>query len=234
MAESTDPPFIVVGAGVAGLVTARELALAGHSVLVLEATDRIGGTVARHVVGGLALDAGAESFATRGGTVAALLTDLGLGDDVVLPLAEGAWLQPASGTAFRLPQNSLLGIPGTPLAPDVVTAIGVEAAEQAERDRELAPSFASDATTLGDLVRRRMGPAVVDQLVRPIVSNVQGVDPDELSLDAAAPGLRGAVARTGSLAAAVTELRASSARAGSAVAGICYGLVEPADRKSVV
>src|SRR4051794_26539347 len=36
---------IVIGAGVAGLAAARELRLRGHSVLVLEARDRIGGRV---------------------------------------------------------------------------------------------------------------------------------------------------------------------------------------------
>lgn len=229
MTGKASPEFIVVGGGVAGLVTARRLALAGRSVLVLESTDRLGGTVSSHVVGGLTLDAGAESFATRGGTVRALVDELGLGGDVVQPLAEGAWLQPATGSAFRLPQNSLLGIPGSPSADDVRRAIGAEASATADADRLMPGSFASDAKTLGELVRRRMGADVLDRLVRPIVRNVQGVDPDALPLDAAAPALRAALVRTGSLAAAVTELRASSARAGSAVAGIRGGVFRIAD-----
>jgi choline dehydrogenase-like flavoprotein len=43
---------VVVGAGFAGLSAAREIALAGRSVLVLEARDRVGGRVVNHPLGG--------------------------------------------------------------------------------------------------------------------------------------------------------------------------------------
>lgn len=52
---------IVIGAGLAGLAAARELAAAGHAVLVLEARDRIGGRVwTRHLWPDLPLDWGAS------------------------------------------------------------------------------------------------------------------------------------------------------------------------------
>jgi monoamine oxidase len=50
MAEAAD--VVVVGAGLAGLATARDLTAAGRSVLVLEARDRVGGRIVSQDIGG--------------------------------------------------------------------------------------------------------------------------------------------------------------------------------------
>ena len=220
---------IVVGAGIAGLVAARRLVLGGRAVIVLEASDRAGGQVARHTVGGLDLDAGAESFATRGGTVAELAGRLGLEDDIVLPAELPAWLYRADGTAMPLPATSLLGIPSVPLARDVIDAIGLRAALRASLDLLMPSPVGAKSETLGELVRRRMGPAVLEQLVAPVVRGVHSANPDDLALDRAAPGLRSALSRQGSLSHAVASLRERSP-AGSQVAGIRGGVAELVDR----
>ena len=215
--------IFVVGGGVAGLVAARTLVLEGAEVTLLEASDRLGGTVTSHEVGGLTLDAGAESFATRRGTVAALATSLGLAADVVEPNPAGAWLQRTDGSTVPLPATNLLGIPGVPLASDVLSAIGARAAFRAQLDQLMPGTVGARSTTLGELVRRRMGRGVLDALVTPIVQGIHSRHPDELDLDRVAPGLRAALLREGSLARAVRELR-GSATAGAAVNGIRGGV----------
>ncbi|MDR7111463.1 oxygen-dependent protoporphyrinogen oxidase [Microbacterium trichothecenolyticum] len=213
--------FSVVGGGVAGLVVARRLAASGASVTVWEASDHFGGTVARHEVGGLALDAGAESFAVRGGAVRALLVDLGLAGDIVGPAPGPAWLQPATGDAVPLPATALLGIPADPLADDVVRVVGLAAAERAVALD--ARPVGEVPAMLGPLVRERLGAEVLDRLVAPVVHGVHSQHPDQLPVARAHPGLADAVANAGSLGGAVARLRAA-APPGAAVAGIRGGI----------
>ncbi|MFC8683110.1 protoporphyrinogen/coproporphyrinogen oxidase [Microbacterium ureisolvens] len=213
--------FSVVGGGVGGLVVARRLAASGATVTLFEASDHLGGTVARHEVGGIGLDAGAESFAVRGGGVSALLGELGMQEDIVAPAPGPAWLQPVTGTAVPLPATALLGIPSDPLADDVVRVVGLAAAEQAAlldaRPVDDVPA------TLGALVRGRMGDDMVDLLVAPVVHGVHSQHPDELAVARAHPGLADAVVSAGSLGGAVARLRAA-APPGAAVAGIRGGI----------
>jgi len=226
--ESSLPPLVVVvGGGMAGLVAARELAVGGARVLLLEASEHLGGKVARHTVAGIELDAGAESFATRRDTVAAFARGLGLGDDIVQPNGVGAWLKPVDGAAVPLPRAGILGIPGTPMAADVIEVVGLRGALRAQLDSLLGYRGAKERT-LGGLVRKRMGAAVLEKLVAPITLGVHSRHPDELDVDTVAPGLRSALLSTVSLAQAVQKLRAA-APAGAAVAGIDGGIARLAE-----
>ncbi|OMH29032.1 hypothetical protein BKD30_01415 [Tersicoccus phoenicis] len=217
----------VIGAGVAGLLVAERAVAAGLDVLVLDAAAVAGGCVARHEVAGLALDAGAESFATRVPAVADLARDLGLEADIVAPDPTGAWIAHRDGT-WPLPRAGLLGIPTDLDDPALRAALGPAALDRVRRDAidpipaELRPGAAAP-TSLGELVRRRMGEQVLDRLVRPIVSGVHAADPDQLDPQTVAPGLLAAMADTGSLAAGVARLR-GTAKAGSAVASIRGGM----------
>jgi len=215
-------PIVVVGGGVAGLVAARRLALGGAEVTLLEASSQLGGTVAFHTVGGLILDSGAESFATRRGTVEALLTELGLAPAIVAPASGPAWLY-RSGGPVELPVTSLLGIPAVPLAADVISVVGTAGAFRAYLDTLLPGTYGARSKTLGELVRKRMGAQLLDKLVAPVTLGVHSRHPNDLDLDRITPGLRGALRSEGSLGRAVRSIR-ESAPAGSAVMGISGGV----------
>lgn len=219
---SVPDDVIVVGGGIAGLVAARELAIGGVTVTLCEASAHLGGRVARHTVAGIDLDAGAESFATRGGTVAQFLAELDLGRAIVAPSGAGAWLQTARGPALPMPTTGVLGIPARPLARDVIAAAGLIGALRAQADVLLPRGVGATASTLGELVRARMGHRILDRLVAPVVTGIHSRSPDTLEADVVAPGLRDAVAKTGSLARAVRSVR--QATPGSAVAGLRGGM----------
>ncbi|MGN8050420.1 protoporphyrinogen/coproporphyrinogen oxidase [Curtobacterium sp. 22159] len=219
---------VVVGGGVAGLVAARDLAKGGAHVVLVEASDVLGGMIRRHTVAGLDLDMGADSFATRNDAVGRLAIELGLGNEVTTPDPRGAWLMTRDGRTFPIPQTGLLGIPGSPMAADVLAVVGQRAALRAQMDSLLPSPVGSKATSLGAMVRTRMGAQVLDDLVVPIVAGVHSTHPDRLDPDRVAPGLRAAMLREGSLARAVLALRAR-ATAGSAVQGIRGGIVRLVD-----
>ena len=70
---------VVVGAGLAGLSAARAIARAGHSVVVLEARERVGGrTWNRPIAGGSYIDAGAEFVGPTQDRIKALAKAVGV------------------------------------------------------------------------------------------------------------------------------------------------------------
>jgi oxygen-dependent protoporphyrinogen oxidase len=211
----------VIGGGVSGLVAARELALAGMQVVLLEADDRLGGRVRSETIAGATIDIGAEAFATRGGGVAELLAELGLGGEIVSPAPLGSWVVAGSG-AVPLPAAGTIGIPATPLSRDAVRALGRAGALRAAAE-PLLPRAVGRGGSLADLVEARLGRRVLERLVRPVVLGVYSTDPADMTIGSVA-GLEAAFERRGSLVAAARDLRGSRTAAGGAVAGLRAGM----------
>lgn len=232
-AHAHEKHVVVVGGGVAGLIAAWECAKVGMRVTVLEAGERPGGVLRSAEVGGVVLDLGAESFATRGGHVRALIDELGLSDDVVAPGtgAGGAWVAGVPGVgAAPLPKGGVLGIPANPFADDVRRILGWGGAWRAYLDRLKPVLTIGHEHSLGRLVRSRLGEKALDRLVAPVTTGVYSAHPDDIDPDVAAPGLNAALTRTGSLTGAVADLAGARTSApGGAVLGLRGGMARLAD-----
>ena len=214
---------VVVGGGVAGLVAARCLTQRGANVVVVEASDVIGGALRSAELGSVRVDVGAEAFAVTRPEALALIDELGLGDRIIRPRRSDSHIL-TDGGAFAMP-HALLGIPTDLSAPEVLAIIGKAAVADAKRrDCEPLPARIDPQITLGALARLRMGDAVVARLVAPVVGGVHAIDPDLVEADAVAPGLITALGSHGSLATAAASLRSASGIPGAAVAGLDGGM----------
>ncbi|MDP2014173.1 MAG: protoporphyrinogen oxidase [Actinomycetota bacterium] len=214
---------VIVGGGAGGLMAALEASNAGHSVLLLEAGNRLGGAVQGVSLGGVTVDVGAESYAITRPDTSALIEQLGLTHLSVEPRRSDSRLVVPHGT-FAMP-HALLGIPTNPLAPEVVAIIGKDAAElAAQLDEQQVPKEWDPALTLGALVRQRLGDAVADLITTPVVGGVHALHPDLAEAEAISPGITSATVKHGGLANAAMAMRSASGIPGSAIRGLRGGM----------
>lgn len=212
----------VIGGGIAGLIAAWELSRNGIDVALFERAARLGGRVCSGEIDGLRFDLGPESYATRGGEVERLLTDLGLSDQITTTSGGRSWVI-GDGRAAPLPAAVAIGIPARPMSAEVRRVIGSWGALRCAIEPWLPRSVGRREATLGGLVRARLGQRTLDRLVAPVVRGIYSANPHDLPV-AAVPGLANIYAERGSLRAAARKQRGSERASGSAVAGIRGGI----------
>lgn len=178
------PQVVVVGAGIAGLAAAH--ALRGLDVLVVDGAAHVGGRLRTSAVAGIDVDEGAESFLARRPEAVDLAAAVGLGDQLVHPAttSAGVW---ARDSLRPIPPRTVFGVPSTLRALDgILTPVEVM---RAAADLVLPPGGGDADESVGSLVGRRLGRAVVDRLVDPLLGGVYAGRADELSVRATVPAL---------------------------------------------
>ncbi|MEV4686376.1 protoporphyrinogen/coproporphyrinogen oxidase [Microbacterium sp. LWH3-1.2] len=214
---------VVIGGGIAGLVAAWECAKVGMAVTLVEASDRLGGTIGSVRIAGLDLETGVTCWSTRGGAVRALVDEVLPDAAIVRPRDEREWIAGLpKGAAAPLPAEQVLGIPANPWDESVRRVIGWGGAWRAYVDRLRPPLTIGAQRSLGRLVHGRMGDRVLERLVAPLTIDRFGLDPVDVDVEIAAPGLSNALTRTGWLGGAVADVRVDAAA--SSIEGLDGGM----------
>jgi protoporphyrinogen/coproporphyrinogen III oxidase len=199
------PTVVVVGGGISGLSAAWELASCsapGTRIVVLEASDRVGGLLQSESIGGRQVDVGADAFLARRPEAIELCRELEISSELVSPASSNAAVW-SRGAIRRLPEGLVLGVP-TRIGPlsrsSVVSALGAARAAldlvmPARRERSASPPDRS----VGEIVSRRLGDQVSDHLTGPLVGGINAGNANELSAEAVFPALIEAARQGGSL-----------------------------------
>ena len=179
----------VIGGGITGLVAAREAALAGARVSLVE-PGRLGGKVRSSPFDGGELDEGADAFLARVPEGIDLCRALGIEGDLVAPSARRAYVW-SRGALRLLPEGQVLGVPTDV---DELAASGILSEAGVARVAAAPPLVAPEGdVAIGEVMRAHLGDEAAERLVDPLVGGINAGDTDALSLAATVPQLDVAV-----------------------------------------
>jgi oxygen-dependent protoporphyrinogen oxidase len=184
----------VIGGGVAGLAAAHravELARERHvdvELTLVEARDRLGGTIETEHVDGFLVESGPDSFISEKPWALALCRRLGLENRLVRTddrfRRTFVW---HGGRLHPLPDGFQLLAP-TRIAPFVTSSLFSWPGKlRMALDLVLPRGAPGGDETLGAFVRRRLGREALERVAQPLVAGIYTADPDELSLGATMP-----------------------------------------------
>jgi len=180
---------VVIGAGMSGLACAW--ALRGKAeVVVLEASDRVGGNVRTASQDGFVMDAGPDAWVTTKPEATALAREIGLDDEMIGTRPEFRRVYVAWKSRLHpMPEGVVLGVP-TRITPMVATRLfSLRGKARMGLELFVPPKKwdGDDDESIGAFVERRLGREATDRLAAPLLGGIFAGDAQKLSIRAAFP-----------------------------------------------
>ncbi|MBI3551826.1 MAG: protoporphyrinogen oxidase [Elusimicrobia bacterium] len=194
--SSSSPRVVILGAGITGLAAAYELHKRAArdrrklEIVVLEASNRVGGKVMTETKDGVVFELGPDSFITAKPDALALVRELGLSGELVKTnesqktiyvLSHGK-LEPLPEGMTLLPSRVLPFLTTRLLSWKAKLRLALEPFIPAARE-ELDES-------LGSFVRRRLGREALEKIAAPMLAGIYAGDPEQMSLQSTFPQLK--------------------------------------------
>jgi oxygen-dependent protoporphyrinogen oxidase len=224
---SSPRKVVVIGGGIAGLAAAHRLAVLAHkngrplSIVLLEAGDRLGGTIMTYNLQNMIIDLGPDMFLADKPAVMELINELGLSHRMVAPnkkhqrtfVARGDKLYPLPSGFFMMAPTQMLPF----VTSDLFSTSGKL---RILKDLVIPPAPEESDESLTQFVERRLGHEALERVIQPLVGGIYTGDPDKLSVKAALPRIWNLEKKYGSLIRGL----ASTAGKKQGESGARYGL----------
>lgn len=192
------PPrrIAVVGGGITGLTAALRLAEGARrdaqlSVVLLEATDRLGGKIATESVDGFLVEGGPDTFLARKPEGIALCRELGIAHELIPtdPTRRRSFVR-RGRKLYALPEG-MSGLVPAKLGPLFLSGVLSPAGKVRAAAEPFIPKRTTDEDeSVASFVRRRLGAETYERLVEPLVCGIHAGDGEQLSVQAVAGTLR--------------------------------------------
>lgn len=209
---------LVIGGGISGLTTAFHLARSGRRVAVLEASERVGGSIETWTDGAWRFEMGPNTVVENDESVGRLIRDCGLESEKIAAAA-------TAKRRYLYKDGRLVPLPTGPGGFLTTPLFPLSAKLRLLREPWIGKPAGGTEESIAQFVRRRLGQAFLDYAVGPFVSGVYAGDAERLSVRWAVPKIFALEERHGSLIRGALAKRKGPAP-GGAMISFRHGLEE--------